>query len=117
MGEPAYDGRTSHGELALPDGRRLGYAIFGKPTGLSILFFHGSPGSRLEGALLAQAAEACGARIIALDRPGTGLSDSQPGRRLADWPTDVAAVVDQLDLRQPALLGVSAGAAYVYAVC
>lgn len=117
MDGSASDGQMSHSELRLPDGRRLGYAIFGKPTGISILLFHGSPGSRLDGALLAQAAEARGARIIALDRPGTGLSDPQPGRRLTDWPADVAAVVDYLDLRQPALLGVSAGAAYVYAVC
>ena len=31
-----------------------------------------------------------GIRLIAVDRPGIGLSDHQPDRTILDWPEDVA---------------------------
>jgi len=56
-----------------------------------------------------------GIRLIALDRPGYGLSDSQPDRTLLDWPRDVAAVADILGLDRFAVAGVSGGAPYAAA--
>ena len=53
----------------------VGYAIFGRkvrPRG-DIVFFHGTPGSRLDGAYLDDAASALGVRIVSIDRPGTGM--------------------------------------------
>ena len=32
----------------LPDGRRLGFAEVGDPSGVPLLYFHGNPGSRLD---------------------------------------------------------------------
>jgi len=34
-------------------------------------------------------AASLGIRLIAVDRPGIGLSTGRPGRRLLDWPGDV----------------------------
>jgi hypothetical protein len=38
---------SEEGTLVLGDGRRLGYASYGRPDGEPVLFFHGHPGSRL----------------------------------------------------------------------
>jgi len=35
--------------IKLADGRALGYAEFGNPSGVPVFFFHGFPASRLEG--------------------------------------------------------------------
>jgi len=43
--------RASDRTLVLKDGRTLGYAEYGEQEGTPILLFHGTPGSRLEGAL------------------------------------------------------------------
>jgi pimeloyl-ACP methyl ester carboxylesterase len=53
--------------------------------------------------------------VIAVDRPGIGGSDPQPGRRVLDWPTDVAELADSLGLERFAVLGVSFGGPYVRA--
>lgn len=58
------------GTLRLGDGRRLGYAQYGRPDGQPVFYFHGHPGSRLEARLADQAAAAAGVRVIAVDRPG-----------------------------------------------
>jgi pimeloyl-ACP methyl ester carboxylesterase len=101
--------------LELPDGRLIGYAEFGGPTGWPVFFFHGLPGSRLSGRLTDADALALGARVIALDRPGYGLSDDQPRRRLIDWPTDVANCADRLGIKQFAVAGISGGGPYAVA--
>jgi pimeloyl-ACP methyl ester carboxylesterase len=78
-------GRT----VQLEDGRRLGYAEWGDPSGQPLFYFHGWPGSLVEGRLADQSAKARRVRLIALDRPGMGLSDFQARRTLIDWPADV----------------------------
>jgi pimeloyl-ACP methyl ester carboxylesterase len=101
--------------VRLPDGRRLGYAEFGAERGWPVLYFHGFPSSRLEARLAHVPATRCGARVLALDRPGLGLSDFQPGRTIPDWPADVAAFADALGLDRFSVLGVSGGAPYALA--
>jgi pimeloyl-ACP methyl ester carboxylesterase len=101
--------------ITLSGGRLLGYAEYGDPHGFPVLAFHGWPGSRLQGARYDAAARRSGVRLIAPDRPGVGLSDSQPGRTLRDWPRDVAALADQLELERFAVLGVSGGGPYALA--
>lgn len=78
----------------------------------SPLYFHGHPGSRLEARFVAEAAVRAGVRLIGVDRPGLGLSDYQPRRRVADWPDDVVQLVNQLRLQRVAVLGCSGGAPY-----
>ncbi len=101
----------------LPDGRRLGFAEVGDPTGAPVLFFHGNPGSRLHFASerYDEALRAAGVRFIATDRPGYGLSDPKPGRGQADWPADVSALADALGLDRFAVLGHSRGGRYALA--
>jgi hypothetical protein len=77
------------GTVALPDGRRLGYAEYGVRGGTPLFHFHGLPGGRfydMAGRALADS----GAWMFTLERPGIGLSDPQPDRTLLDWPRDFA---------------------------
>jgi pimeloyl-ACP methyl ester carboxylesterase len=101
--------------IRLRDGRRLGYAEWGDRRGWPLLYFHGWPGSRLEGRLGDEAARAKGVRLIALDRPGMGLSDYQPHRALADWPDDVLQLAAAVGLERFAVLGISGGGPYAAA--
>lgn len=104
-------------QVTLPDGRKLAYAEFGRADGAPVLYFHGSPSSRLEPLLIGdEVLGRLGLRVIAPDRPGMGGSDFQPGRRLTDWPADVTALADALGLDRFAVLGNSGGGPYV-AVC
>ena len=82
-----------------------------------IMFFHGFPGSRLRASSIGhEAAARAGVRVIAPDRPGMGLSTFQPGRRIVDWPGDVAALADALGLPTFAVAGVSGGGPYAAVV-
>ncbi len=101
--------------LELADGRALGYAEHGDPKGEPLFHFHGHPGSRMEAQLAHAEAEQGGVRIIAFDRPGYGLSDFQPGRKLLDWPDDVVAAADALGIDRFAVVGVSGGGPYALA--
>lgn len=101
--------------LLLPDGRRLGYAEYGAPEGSPVLFFHGAPGSRHIHADMANIAAQHSIRLIAVERPGYGLSDPQPGRSILDWPDDVAVLADALGLDRFALIGFSMGSIYALA--
>ncbi|HKQ99337.1 MAG TPA: alpha/beta hydrolase [Pyrinomonadaceae bacterium] len=103
--------------ITLPDGRKLAYAEFGEPGGRPVLYFHGSPSSRLEPLLVGDEVWGrLGLRVIAPDRPGMGGSDFQPGRGFSDWPSDVTALADALGLERFAVVGNSGGGPYV-AVC
>ena len=104
-------------QIILPDGRKLAYAEFGRPDGYPVLYFHGSPSSRLEPLLIGNDTLAqFGLRFIAPDRPGMGLSDFQPKRGFSDWPKDVVFLADSLGLDEFSVLGLSGGGGYA-AVC
>ena len=104
-----------HRHVVLPDGRKLGYAEYGAPDGTPVLFFHGAPGSRHIHADMADIAARRNIRLIAVERPGYGLSDAKPGRTLLDFADDVAALVDTLEINQFALIGFSAGSPHALA--
>ncbi|KAK0718022.1 Alpha/Beta hydrolase protein [Lasiosphaeria miniovina] len=101
--------------ILLPDGRTLGFAEYGTGSGTPIIYLHGYPTSRLEAYALDALARRRRLRLLALDRPGFGLSSPQPGRRIADWPADVAAFANQQRLARFAVLGVSGGGPYALA--
>ena len=106
---------TSDKVISLHDGRRLGYAEYGDPDGKPVFFFHGLPGSRRQRHPDNSIAIKLGARIIAIDRPGYGLSDFQQGRQLLDWPDDVAQLANVLKIDKFAAIGVSGGGPYLLA--
>lgn len=110
------DQRTRENQsILLPDGRRLGYAEYGAQGSSPVLFFHGAPGSRHIHADMADAATRRGIRLIAVERPGYGLSDPQPGRTMLDWPDDIAALTDALEIKQFTIIGFSMGSIYALA--
>ncbi len=88
-----------------------------KAGGFPIFFFHGTPGSHVDWELFYVEDASCrlGVRLIAVDRPGMGLSDFQAGRKFLDWPVDVAALADHLALERFSVLGYSSGGAYALA--
>ncbi|KAF2123002.1 Alpha/Beta hydrolase protein [Lophiotrema nucula] len=105
----------SSGTLTLPDGRKIGYAQYGSPTGKAILYQHGLPGSRLEGAIFHELGLELGARLICPDRPGYGWSSPQPNRKLLDHPKDMEYLADHLQLKEYSVLGISGGGPYALA--
>ena len=56
-----------------------------------------------------------GFRVIAPDRPGIGASPMIDGRKLSDWPAELAALADSLGIYRFAVLGVSGGGPYALA--
>jgi pimeloyl-ACP methyl ester carboxylesterase len=109
-------GASDH-EITLADGRTLAYIEFGSARGRPILHCHGAPSARVEGPLVLNpdAATDLGVRVIVPDRPGLGRSDFQPGRRIVDWPHDVAQLADALGIETFAVLGSSGGSPYALA--
>ena len=103
--------------ITLSDGRALAYAEFGDRSGHPVLYFHGSPSSRLEPLMIGDdVLVRLGLRVIAPDRPGMGGSDFQSGRGFSDWPADVTSLADALGLARFSVMGNSGGGPYV-AVC
>jgi pimeloyl-ACP methyl ester carboxylesterase len=108
--------RHEHQAIRLADGRLLGFAEYGDPSGAPVLFFHGEVDSRLLGRAFEPSAHRLGLRVIAADRPGMGFSDFQAGRVVADWPADVTELTRELGIDgRFAVLGASGGAPYALA--
>ncbi|HTO53693.1 MAG TPA: alpha/beta hydrolase [Myxococcota bacterium] len=101
--------------LSLRDGRQIGFATFGDADGLPVFYLHGTFGSRLEGRIAHVAALHRHVCLIAVDRPGFGLSDGRPDSRLLDWPADLDELADQLAIERFSLLGVAGGGAFALA--
>jgi len=102
-------------QIRLRDGRTLGYAEYGDPAGKPVFFFHGWPSSRLFIRSQASVTASFGVRLIACERPGFGLSDFKPERKLLDWPDDVIELADALAIGQFAVAGHSGGGPYAAA--
>ena len=111
----AFGERAREGTLELDDGRVLGYAEYGQPGGAPIVYLHGMPGSRLDPAALDEEYRRLGARVVALERPGYGLSTARRSWGLVDWPADVAAAADRLEIERFAVIGYSSGGKYAAA--
>jgi pimeloyl-ACP methyl ester carboxylesterase len=102
--------------LILRSGRRLAYAYFGDKQGLPVIYFHGTPSSRLEPLIIGnESLAARGLRVVAFDRPGLGGSDFLPGRTIGDIANDAAQLADHLGFERFAVLGMSGGGPYAAA--
>ena len=106
---------TLHRRFRLADGRQLGFAEYGEPAGQPMFYCHGWPSSRLEPRAVEHLLRGLPVRVIAIDRPGYGLSDFQPSRRVTDWPKDLVELAVHLGLGRFAVLGVSGGGPYALA--
>lgn len=101
--------------VCLPDGRRLGYAEYGLASGVPVLFFHAAPGSSYVHADMAKLAEQRGVRLIAVERPGYGLSDAHPARTFLSWADDIAALMNTLEIARFSIIGLSGGCPHALA--
>lgn len=101
-------------QFQLPDGRKLGYDEYGLSDGRPLFYFHGSPSARVKFSLFGSDTllNPLKVRLIAVDRPGVGLSDFQPGRRLLDFPNDLIALADHLKIKRFAVIAYSLGGPY-----
>ena len=100
--------------IILKNGRVLAYAEYGDPRGKPVFFFHGTPGSRYFHPP-DEITKKMGVRLITSDRPGYGQSSFQPGRRILDWPENIAQLADALGIDKFAAAGHSGGGPYVSA--
>jgi pimeloyl-ACP methyl ester carboxylesterase len=114
---PVKTGAGFSDRVCLPDGRWLSYASFGNPSGPLVLYFHGTPGARIEAELIHEEALARGVRLVAVERPGIGRSTYQSGRKILKWPADVANFVSLLGYGESpfGIVAVSGGAPYALA--
>ena len=102
--------KTPGQTVSLPDGRQLGYLIIGE--GRPVFYLHGAPASRLEALCAKQMATSGRLQIIAVERPGFGLSTYVPNRTLRDHASDVAFLADKLGIERFALIASSGGSPF-----
>lgn len=103
--------------ICLADGRKLGYAEFGDPAGRPLLYFHGGISSRLDIAFADDYCRQNSIRILAPERPGTGLSDPMKNEVLSldSWARDVNSFLDQMQIERLPLLAWSLAGPYAFA--
>jgi len=101
--------------ITLADGRDLAWLEMGDPHGKPVFAFHGTPGSRLSFVTDDSTIDDSGVRLICPDRPGYGHSSFHRGRRLPDWPGDVAQLADHLGTSRFGVIGVSGGGPHALA--
>jgi len=102
--------------LQLQDGRRLAYTEYGDRNAYPLIHCHSHGSSRLEAASFHKAAIANGFRIIAVDRPGVGLSDYFEHQDAQGFALDLLALADKLRCKQFGLLANGGGASYALAL-
>ncbi len=102
--------------VSIGRGRTLGAAEFGDPNGFPVLWFHGTPGGRLQVPPDGPASAAArGIRLFGVERPGTGWSTPHRYGHVRDFATDVRALADKLGFERFAVAGLSGGGPYTLA--
>jgi pimeloyl-ACP methyl ester carboxylesterase len=102
------------GTTQLEDDRALGWAAWGPDDGIPVLFFGGAAMGRSLG-FGAGMLNRLNVRLIAVERPGLGVSDPDPTRTLSDWPRDIAQLVADLGLTDCRIVGFSQGVPFALA--
>ncbi|VVJ18329.1 Hydrolase [Amycolatopsis camponoti] len=95
--------------IALPDGRTLHIEITGPPSGLPVIFHHGTPGSVRRFTGFQHAVHEHGLRLVRYSRAGYGQSSRLPGRAIADVAPDISAILDHIDAPRCLVAGRSGG--------
>lgn len=97
---------TDSDTATLQDGRKVGLARYGASNGPKVFYLHGSPGSRLEGKIFEPPALKLGTEIIAVDRPGIGLSSPHVNRTILDHARDVVDLATVLGYKEYYVMGI-----------
>jgi pimeloyl-ACP methyl ester carboxylesterase len=98
----------------LLDGRSWMVRQSGDLDGRAVVYFHGTPSSRLEPAYADAAAAELGVRLVCFDRPGYGGSTAA-GFGLASVAASTGAIADRLRVDRFATLGQSGGGPFALA--
>jgi pimeloyl-ACP methyl ester carboxylesterase len=101
--------------LTLSDGRELEILTMGDPTGKTVVFQHGTPGSIYMLAGHAAAMLDRGFFCILTSRAGYGLSSRNEGRQVASVVRDLNEVLEQLDRTDYVTIGWSGGGPHALA--
>lgn len=109
--------------ILLPDGRKLAYVIYGSATGQPVLYFHGTPSSRLEptivnvyGTDLNSLLDKYNIKLISIDRPGMGLSTFNAKGSFISFANDVEYLKTHLNIGQCKVLCWSGGGPFALAM-
>lgn len=98
------------------DQKRIYFYIFGDPSATPIFFFHGYPGTGKQAYLLKNTHFDSRFCLIAVDRPGYGLSDPQPGLTLKKFAEDINDLSQYLKMDKFICMGVSGGGPFAASV-
>lgn len=101
--------------ITLSDGRSLGFDDVGDPEGVPVLFVHGTPDSRRARHPDDSIAARLGIRLVAVDRPGSGLSSTNADGSVGTFADDAIALADHLGIDTWRPFGWSAGSVYALA--
>ncbi|MGD8926469.1 MAG: alpha/beta hydrolase, partial [Thioalkalispiraceae bacterium] len=99
----------------LSNGARLSYCRFGLRGGAPAFYFHGLPGSRLEGELLDASCKKYGLELFAPDRFGFGGTTPQQQDRYRLWAAAIDEFAAHLGIKRFYLIAASGGAPYALA--
>lgn len=119
--QPVREDRDEENSFTLPSGRTIGYARYGVADSAHppIIYSHGYPSSRTEAAMWSKDLFSSGLRLIAVDRPGYGLSTQLEKpvseRNVLDFATDIQSVADHLKITQFHVMGLSGGGPTAFA--
>lgn len=102
--------------ITVGDGRTLGFDDVGAPDGVPVLFVHGTPDSRRARHPDDGIADRRGVRLVAVDRPGAGLSSPHRDGTVGSFADDAIALADALGVERWRPLAWSAGSVYALAV-
>ncbi len=84
--------------LKLASGRKLSYRVYGNAQAETLIFFHGFPGSSIQGSLFDSSSYASQFNGISFDRPGFGESDFQDQRSLQSMAVDISEALSVLKI-------------------
>jgi len=82
---------------------------YGEPEGTPLVFFHGFPGSHLQGTVFKDHTKRFNLRVLAPDRPGYGYSDPLPGKGLIQFLDGLERALEKRGVEKFYLIGVSGG--------
>lgn len=105
--------QQEHETCTLANGHELGFSLCGPIDAPALFYFYGQGSSRLSGLDFVESAIKIGLRIICPDRPGIGLSTFDPGRKLLDYPQQIAQLARHLGLQTYRVMGGLGGGPYV----
>ena len=102
-------------EITLPENRQIHWQEYGDPSGSTIVYFHGFPGSGHDVSLADDYASGNGLRIISPDMPGIYHSTEDSSYTISSFLDNLSLILDRLKIQTFSTLGHSGGAAFALA--